>query len=126
METFERKCMIVCMSSYNPDVKEKFKDYMRRARDKGLCFYLTLNDFAVIGDCHYCGGKGSGYDRIDSNIGYRRDNIVPSCGVCNMMKGVMSYSDFMNHIMDIIEHRGSECFLLPRHHLVKYMVVHIG
>ena len=104
---FERNCLIRCMSGYDSEVKERFKIYMRRAREKGLCFYLTLNDFAVIGVCHYCGGKSSGYDRIDSSIGYRRDNIVPSCGVCNMMKGVMGYSEFMNHIMDIVEHRSS-------------------
>lgn len=55
--------------------------------------------------CHFCGIKEKdipltgmksqiqhpiktlGVDRLDSNLGYREDNIAPCCFVCNQIKG---------------------------------------
>ena len=43
--------------------------------------------------CHYCGGKleetGTGLDRLDHTRGYVRGNVVPCCGVCNTIKGLL-------------------------------------
>lgn len=37
--------------------------------------------------CHYCMASlptnGSGLDRIDHNVGYRLDNVIPCCPTCN-------------------------------------------
>jgi hypothetical protein len=40
--------------------------------------------------------KYSGIDRIDSNLGYSRDNCVPCCKRCNLAKRKMSYGDFLD------------------------------
>lgn len=40
--------------------------------------------------CHYCGGplnrSGSGLDQIIPSKGYIRDNVVPCCLMCNVVK----------------------------------------
>lgn len=64
--------------------------------------------------CVYCGTKESsfitdrrdsetifkynGLDRIDSSLGYRKNNIVSSCSRCNIAKGEMSTEEFKAHI----------------------------
>ena len=71
-------------------------------------------------DCFYCGSEPSnvkksrstkklhlnynGLDRIDSSIGYKKDNVVPCCKICNYMKRSMSQSDFYKHIKMVINH----------------------
>ncbi len=48
-------------------------------------------------DCHYCGDEinGVGIDRVDSNIGYQMENIVPCCYQCNITKMDYSYNEFI-------------------------------
>ena len=57
--------------------------------------------------CHYCGDKitkgGTGLDRIDSSIGYRIDNIVTCCKVCNAAKGTLTVEQFKQHIAKVHE-----------------------
>ena len=63
--------------------------------------------------CHYCNSEPSnklerlasngafvysGIDRIDSNVGYIPNNIVPCCSTCNQMKMEMSRQEFLDHI----------------------------
>ena len=55
-------------------------------------------------DCVYCGSSISiGFDRVDSNIGYTKDNVVPCCTTCNMMKMDMVTEDWMNQMRKILE-----------------------
>lgn len=73
----------------------RFKRVIQTARQRGIIFSLTLDQFIEAADkqCYYCGGafcdpvlEGSGLDRIDSNKGYELGNIV-SCGFrCNQIK----------------------------------------
>lgn len=81
----------------------KFISYAQRAWKKKMQFNLTLKDFIAIDtmSCIYCGGKPTGYDRIDNNVGYIRSNIVPCCPKCNMIKYTSSYQQFMDHICKI-------------------------
>ena len=95
------------MSEFRKDNNfKKYYSYCSRSTGKGRCFYLTIKDFAALEvmSCYYCGGIPSGYDRVDNSIGYRRDNIVPCCGTCNMMKYTSSVKDFINQIKKIYEH----------------------
>lgn len=47
-------------------------------------------------DCHYCGDDYKiGIDRIDSNTGYIKNNCVPCCAMCNRMKSIFLYDDFI-------------------------------
>lgn len=48
--------------------------------------------------CFYCNYKDTKLctiDRVDSKETYKEDNIVPSCYICNMMKGVMDLNTFI-------------------------------
>ena len=45
--------------------------------------------------CHYCGVEWpNGIDRINSSIGYVKENCVPCCKHCNYVKGNLSMEDF--------------------------------
>lgn len=93
--------------------------YRAGAKARGLAFELDRDGFRKLtkSECHYCGAqpgqaiagrKGdptpyvyNGVDRIDSTRGYVHLNTVACCGVCNYMKGDMSYEDFMRHVVRI-------------------------
>lgn len=67
--------------------------------------------------CVYCGDSNSsfvtdrrdgkttlwynGLDRLDSNIGYRKENVVPSCARCNIAKGELTPEQFKRHLQRI-------------------------
>lgn len=67
--------------------------------------------------CVYCGESNSsfvtdrrdgktalwynGLDRLDSNIGYRKENVVPSCARCNIAKGELTPEQFRMHLQRI-------------------------
>lgn len=53
--------------------------------------------------CYYCGElrEYNGIDRIDSNIGYEDNNIVPCCEICNKMKSNYDLVFWLNHINKI-------------------------
>lgn len=78
--------------------------YRNNAKAHGRCFGLTPDQFRRLTkqDCHYCGrppsrvtkstkGHGtytySGIDRVDNSKGYTPENTVPSCRLCNVVKG---------------------------------------
>jgi len=49
--------------------------------------------------CHYCGETPcNGIDRKDSNIGYKIENTLPCCGICNRAKHEMAYDDFIKYL----------------------------
>ena len=68
-------------------------------------------------NCTYCGDepnncftdrlnknykvKYSGIDRIDSNIGYIKNNVVPCCNKCNTAKSILSQNEFKDLIIKI-------------------------
>lgn len=101
--------------------KSKIEDQNKSAKRKYKAFELTLEEFSdlVTKPCYYCGSeptsdnvwnksgkrktiseeaKFNGIDRIDSNIGYIKDNCVPCCKICNRMKSDLTTTDFWSHI----------------------------
>jgi hypothetical protein len=91
---------------------ELYGNYIRNARRRNVSFDLSREEFKELtsSKCFYCdrepeqiqrgGGKNSGVyvyngiDRIDSSIGYERNNIVPCCGECNTAKNKTSQPSF--------------------------------
>jgi 5-methylcytosine-specific restriction endonuclease McrA len=97
-------------------------NYKKGAQYRGIVFDLTDEDLKIIFklNCAYCGqipklisyGTNNkspeaiehcqyihnGIDRVDSNLGYIRDNVVPCCTICNTMKWSMTYEEFFDHI----------------------------
>ena len=95
----------------------KFLSYKARAKThkKNLEFNLSKDEFRdlILQPCHYCNAISSmsfksrtsngdfvsnGIDRIDSNMGYIKDNCLPCCTICNKMKNNLSYKEFIDHI----------------------------
>ncbi|OGM09173.1 hypothetical protein A2Z67_04500 [Candidatus Woesebacteria bacterium RBG_13_36_22] len=94
--------------------------YKRHARNIKVEFNLTreecINLFSK--NCNYCGSpptnkvekKGlygifiyNGIDRIDSRRGYKKDNCVSCCKICNGMKRDMAIKDFYTQLQKIQE-----------------------
>lgn len=74
---------------------------------------ITEDDFHKISalPCWYCNeevGNYRGLDRQDNNRGYHIDNIVASCSKCNVMKHMLSVSDFVSQVSKIYVNK---CFV---------------
>ena len=93
-----------------------YKDYKGNAKRRGHDFLISKNELfeLIMQECFYCGEKHSnnksnshssirynGVDRIDSNIGYVKNNLIPCCKKCNMAKSTLSYFEFISHIEKI-------------------------
>lgn len=104
--------------------ERRYKEYQQRAKNKQIPWSLTLQEFINIATqkCSYCGENPSyhsriisnntetgdiinGIDRIDSSQGYIKENCVPCCSHCNMMKMHYSKEDFLNKITQIYEYQ---------------------
>jgi hypothetical protein len=70
--------------------EKRYSYYKYEAKKDHREFSLTFDEFCRFWSkpCWYCNKKISsiGLDRIDNNIGYRIDNVVPCCRDCNTVK----------------------------------------
>lgn len=104
----------VCKICTSHRVTSRYSSYRTNAKKNHREFNLTLNEFDEITQqpCYYCGGyngefqglRFSGIDRIDSNQGYIKNNIVPCCGICNKMKNNLPQNVWIQHIRQILTH----------------------
>jgi hypothetical protein len=104
----------------NDNIDYHFVNYKRSAETKQLEFTITKGDFMdmVVLPCYYCGiiqSKGfNGIDRVDSTQGYKLDNVVSCCEMCNMMKGCLGPTIFATRAKHIsIFHKKIEGKLCP-------------
>lgn len=102
-----------------------YEQYKMGSKVRDIEFKLLRDDFdeLIKKNCFYCGGKPplkqphrgnktyvgvptlyNGIDRIDSSIGYEKENCVPCCTRCNYMKSDMDISSFTEHILKIANH----------------------
>ena len=92
------------------------RDYKRPAKNRDLVFDLSKEQIRELikQNCHYCNCKPkkikrvgpsvlvyNGIDRVDSNIGYVKENVVPCCWVCNRAKYTMSYDEFISWVSTV-------------------------
>lgn len=96
-----------------------YVSYRGGARQRKLEFSLSFEEYKqlVVQPCFYCGVKDSkvcygstgaalshgefrcnGLDRVDNELGYHTDNVVPCCTQCNIAKGKSSVTEFKNWI----------------------------
>jgi hypothetical protein len=96
--------------NYYQSPKGKYGSYKNGAKERNINFDLTFNDFIGYWQlpCNYCGNDivTIGIDRIDSSIGYEKNNIVPCCEKCNRMKMDNSKEDFLNQCFRILKFQG--------------------
>jgi len=88
---------------YNAKRRKKAHSYRRNpgsrwtraklvAGYEGREFTLTEEQYCSLikNPCHYCGQQlpstGRGLDRIDNNLGYAINNVLPSCAQCNQTR----------------------------------------
>jgi len=98
-----------CISPF--DGHKLFTSYMEYKRKatvtRNIEFDITKNEFNDIikNKCFYCGNTNNkqtiGLDRIDSNIGYNRYNLVACCSICNLMKNKFPLDMFYSKIVKI-------------------------
>ena len=90
-------------------MKERYDFYKNNAKRRNLDFDLSIEQFDIITqqECIYCGGYSGKYNN-NSFSGYVEGNIVPCCDVCNKMKGVLTVSQWLNHIQSILDHYKKE------------------
>ena len=90
--------------------RDSYNHYKFEAKRRNI--NLTLTDIEynrlICGKCYLCGIPNitnvhmNGVDRLDSSIRcYSLDNSKTCCGHCNVMKGILSYSDFIKKIVQI-------------------------
>ena len=101
--------------------------FIKRANKLNISFEITKDEFKflITQPCYYCGDTESnccwnkysrkknknttdkllynGLDRIDSNLGYTKENIVPCCAFCNLAKLDYSEEEFISKVIKIYE-----------------------
>ena len=109
----------------------QYNVYMRNANEKNLEFSISESEFVliVVEPCNYCGiiqTKGfNGIDRREQIHGYRIENCVSCCQMCNYMKGTLSDVVFVKRVEHILTYNKMtdgnlypECF--REHHGTSY------
>lgn len=90
---------------YNYTIKGRLNSYICSARNRGLMFKLDWDYFEKNWNkkCYYCGDNidGIGLDRVNNNVGYKENNVVLCCEMCNRMKLNYNVSDFLNQCIKI-------------------------
>lgn len=104
----------MCKECSRHTVERRYKNYKQGAKSRDLDFNLSKEEFDEITKmpCKYCGEYSGvflgvyfcGIDRIDSNIGYVKDNVVPCCEICNRMKLDYKFDDWVNKMKKILNH----------------------
>ena len=96
-EIAEKKYKIKDTKNY----RLKINSIKSNAKSRNLKCNLTDVEIKKILDenCYYCGCKKAfGIDRIDSKKDYNKENCVPCCKVCNIMKNKFSIDLFLNKV----------------------------
>lgn len=102
-------------------INGQYRNYRQCAKRKKLKFEISRKQFdeLINSKCFYCGieplpfswkmrnkqfhGVMNGIDRIDSNKGYVKNNIVACCKHCNRAKWRMTQKEFQDWIKKVYE-----------------------
>lgn len=78
---------------YLKTVAGRFAQGKGSSKARELEWSISLEDYSLLlnQSCYYCGRKlatikGVSLDRIDNQKGYSKDNVLPSCGICNIIR----------------------------------------
>ena len=95
-----------------------FTHYKNNAKQRNIEWNLSEEEFKniITQPCIYCGEapditktssyrdkyeKITGIDRVDTTKGYFKENCVPCCKMCNIMKNKFSKEAFINKVKSI-------------------------
>lgn len=103
-------CVNIRSINYNLLPTTKYNTYKRNAKYRNLIFNLTIEDFMYFWkkSCTYCSIEIEtiGLDRIDTNIGYIKENCIPCCSSCNIMRNNQTQSEFIERVKRIAKKYG--------------------
>lgn len=88
----------------------RYTKYKERAKALGRDFELTKEDFEDLEfqHCTYCGDlEPAGFDRVDSDLGYTKDNSVPCCTFCNRLKLDHPLDEWLAKLEQIVDYMNS-------------------
>lgn len=90
----------------------RFSYWKKNAKKKGWEFEITLQDIQSLPlVCHYTGKELTtepnhqttiSLDRVDSEVGYKKENVVLCCEIVNRMKQELSCKDFFSYCRLIV------------------------
>lgn len=97
--------------------KDVYREYVKKAKSRDISFSISLEDCYNLFSkpCYYCGENPNncrtrhngakimyqGLDRIDNNVGYTKENVVPCCKYCNSFKMDRTTESFLEHVSKI-------------------------
>jgi len=103
--------------THRREIREKAKKYAQKRQNipevryndykkqKKRIWDLTFEQFMTFWQkpCYYCGDKmeNIGLDRIDNTKGYKLENIVSCCKICNFLKRDFTQEVFVNQCLKI-------------------------
>lgn len=77
----------------NRSISGKYGALIANAKTRGIPVSITKEEYQKVCalPCHYCRGPlpeaGHGLDRLNNNLGYHLNNVVPCCTTCNKARG---------------------------------------
>lgn len=95
-----------------------FSRYKQSAKERNISFEINKEDFLEFTQqkCYYCGKEPetlsknkcnngdfvyNGLDRVDSSLGYTKENVVTCCKQCNFSKGKTHQNEFVEWIKSV-------------------------
>lgn len=89
----------------------KRREYRNGARTRGIEMLLTDDQMDAFfqGACHYCNDASSlnGIDRVDNDVGYRMENCVTCCTMCNYAKWRYTVDQFLTQCKSIAHYQAT-------------------
>lgn len=105
--TWCKKCHIERGKDFRNTPIGKMTEMKKDAKRNGIEFTLALQDIEKLWQqpCSYCTNplKLVSLDRIDNNVGYTIENVVPCCRWCNYTKGTGSLSFFYKQCQRVVD-----------------------
>lgn len=89
---------------YQTTPRGRLNSIKSSAKTRKIPYLITDSEALIIlnNKCYYCGNYDKiGIDRIDSSIGYKINNCVPCCEICNYMKNTYSRDVFLEQCKKI-------------------------
>ena len=93
------------LSEKHKQATSKLYQHKRWDASKGYACDIEIDDllFALSSLCTYCGNEASNFDRMDSNIGHVKSNVVPCCGRCNKVKNNLIPYEIMLDVGEVFK-----------------------
>ena len=104
-----------CITKRYSAFEYRFRMWKRGAKTRKIKFELQIEDLKNLPNvCYYTGRELTldsnkdntlSLDRIDSNIGYIKSNVVFCCNIINHMKWELSINQFLNWCDAVVQNR---------------------